>query len=137
LLAEQFLQRFARRLGRSVETISRRAVVVLKSYEWPGNVRELENVVERGVMLAKGKELRPEHLLMPGHDAVTSATAAATRGGVGDDLSVAELERLHVLAVLKRVGGNQKQAAQILEISKSTLWRKLKEYGVDASALQT
>jgi two-component system response regulator HydG len=137
LLAERFLQRFTRRLGRPVETISRRAVVVLKSYEWPGNVRELENVIERGVMLAKGKELRPEHLLMPGHDAAAGAGAAATRGGVGDDLSVSELERLHVLAVLKRVGGNQKQAAQILEISKSTLWRKLKEYGVDASALQT
>ena len=133
LLAQRFLERFSRRLGRKVEAVSRQAVVVLKSYAWPGNVRELENVIERGVMLAKGTELRPEHLLMPGLE--RGAPAQPTEGGVGDDLSVAELERLHVLAVLKRVGGNQKQAAQILGISKSTLWRKLKEYGVDAGSL--
>ena len=85
-------------------------------------------------MLAKGTELRPEHLLMPGLNP-GQPNAEPTEGGVGDDLTVAELERLHVLAVLKRVGGNQKQAAQILSVSKSTLWRKLKEYGVDAASL--
>jgi len=135
ILAVHFLERFARRLGRDVREISQRALLVLKSYDWPGNVRELENVIERGVMLAKGSELRPEHLLMPGGPAADSPPASGGAGGVGDPIPLSELERLHILAVLKSVGGNQKKAAAILEVSKSTLWRKLKEYGIDASSL--
>jgi len=133
LLASHFLERFARKLGREVSGISKKAMLVLKSYDWPGNVRELENVIERGLMLARGSELRPEHLVMPG--LASERKAAGTGLGVGDEITVSELERLHILAVLKGVGGNQKRATQILDVSKSTLWRKLKEYGIDASKL--
>ncbi len=133
-LASHFLTRFARRYGKPVSGISKKAMLVLKSYDWPGNVRELENVIERGLMLARGSELRPEHLVMPGasHD---EAKGVAPGQGVGDPITLSELERLHILAVLKRVGGNQKKATQLLDISKSTLWRKLKEYGIDAAKL--
>ncbi|HBP21431.1 MAG TPA: hypothetical protein DEA08_27040 [Planctomycetes bacterium] len=135
-LAGHFLRRFARRFGRPVEAISKKAMLVLKSYEWPGNVRELENVMERAVMLCRGKELRPEHLFMPGSGDLEEASAPTGEGsGVGDPIPLAELERLHILAVLKGLGGNQKRASGVLGISKSTLWRKLKEYGIDASKL--
>ncbi len=133
-LASHFLTRFARRYGKPVSGISKKAMLVLKSYEWPGNVRELENVMERALMLARGSELRPEHLVMPGVG--TSDDRSSQPGqGVGDPITLAELERLHVLAVLKSVSGNQKKATQILDVSKSTLWRKLKEYGIDASKM--
>ena len=122
--------------GRSVTEVSRKAMLVLKSYEWPGNVRELENVIERGVMLTRGTELRPEHLFLPG-SSLDSDRTNPTGQGVGDSISIADLEKLHILAVLKGCKGNQKQAASILEVSKSTLWRKLKEYGIDASTLAT
>jgi DNA-binding NtrC family response regulator len=138
ILAKFFLERFGRRLGRPVREVSKKAMLVLKSYEWPGNIRELENVIERAVMLAKGTELRPEHLFMPGSqslDASRDEPAGAGQGGVGDMISLHELERLHILAVLKELGGNQKKASGVLDISKSTLWRKLKEYGIDASKL--
>ena len=133
LLAEQFLTRFARRLGRPVREVGRKALLLLKGYDWPGNIRELESVIERGVMLCRGTELRPEHLVMPGAD---PGRAPRSEGqGVGDPLPLAELERLHILAILKRCQGNQRMAMQMLGISKSTLWRKLKEYGVDAGRL--
>ncbi|MGE0712291.1 MAG: sigma-54-dependent transcriptional regulator [Planctomycetota bacterium] len=136
LLAGHFLRRFARRFGRPVEVISKKAALVLKSYEWPGNVRELENVMERAVMLCRGTELRPEHLFMPGSgDLEERGKPPPSGGGVGDPITLADLERLHILAVLKGLSGNQKRAAQVLGISKSTLWRKLKEYGIDASKL--
>ncbi len=135
-LAIHFLARFARRLGRPAAELSKRAQLVLRSYDWPGNIRELENVIERGVMLCKGTELRPEHLLMPGGGAGLSAsdpanpTLPAGAGvALGDAVTLAEVERLHILGVLQREGGNQKRAAQVLDVSKSTLWRKLKEYG--------
>ena len=137
VIAGHFLRRFARRFGRPIESISKKAILMLKAYEWPGNVRELENVVERAVMLCKGTELRPEHLFMPGSQPIEERAARATGAaeGVGDPISLAELERLHILAVLKGLGGNQKRASGVLGISKSTLWRKLKDYGIDASKI--
>jgi DNA-binding NtrC family response regulator len=136
VLGGHFLQRFARRFGRPVEGISKKAMLVLKSYEWPGNVRELENVMERAVMLCRGTELRPEHLFMPGSGDLEERSKLPNTGqGVGDSISIHELERLHILAVLKGLNGNQKRASGVLGISKSTLWRKLKEYGIDASKL--
>jgi len=134
-LVGHFVERFARRYGRSVREINKKAMLVLQSYEWPGNVRELENVIERAMMLAKGTELRPEHLVMPGANTFEEQPepVRVEGAGLGDPISLAELERLHVLAVLKAVGGNQKKAAQVLGVSKSTLWRKLKEYGVDGA----
>ena len=137
VIAGHFLRRFARRFGRPVESVSKKAILMLKAYEWPGNVRELENVVERAVMLCKGTELRPEHLFMPGSQPIEdrSPRSAAGAEGVGDAISLSDLERFHILAVLKGLGGNQKRASGVLGISKSTLWRKLKDYGIDASKI--
>jgi len=145
-LAGHFLDRFVKRTGRPVIEISKKALGLLQGYDWPGNIRELENVIERGVMLAKGTELRPEHLMLPGSrslDGSGTHAALSTPPRVeepavddsGDLLSLAEVERRHVLAVLKACGGNQKKASSILQISKSTLWRKLKEYGIEAREL--
>ncbi len=143
-LAGHFLERYTKRFGRPVIEISKRALQLLQGYDWPGNIRELENVIERGVMLAKGTELRPEHLMLPGRGALDgAATPHSPVGRVeepaadesGDLLSLAEVERRHVLSVLKACAGNQKRASSILQISKSTLWRKLKEYGVEAREL--
>ena len=153
-LAVHFLERYAKRLGRPVLEISKRAMQMLQAYDWPGNVREVENVIERGVMLARGTELRPEHLMMPGRagleglaspgGAGTQTPSGALRAledqpatdeATGDLLSLAEVERRHILGVLKACGGNQKKASTVLGISKSTLWRKLKEYGIEASKL--
>ena len=136
-LVSHFLERFARRFGRPVQEISKKALLVLKSYDWPGNIRELENVIERAVMLARGTELRPEHLFMPGTEPAKSSDVRDIDLGLGDLISLAELEKKHILAVVKHMNGNQKKASEVLGVSKSTLWRKLKDYGIDASKLTT
>ncbi|HIE71038.1 MAG TPA: sigma-54-dependent Fis family transcriptional regulator, partial [Planctomycetes bacterium] len=111
-LAEHFLQRFATEHGRKANNFSDAAAATLIHAQWPGNVRQLENVIERAVMLARGTELRPENLFMPGSALESSAgKISATGQGLGDGISISELEKLHILAVLKDCGGNQKKPA--------------------------
>lgn len=126
-IVERCLQRFARRLGRETKGLSNSGWTVLEGYDWPGNIRELENVMERAVMLARGGEITPKQLV-----GLAGSSRDDVGGGVsvGDAVTVAEIERAHILGVLEGCGNNQRQAAKVLHISKSTLWRKLKEYGV-------
>ena len=161
VLAAHFLERYLKRQRKDVQGFSKKAHLLLQSYDWPGNVRELENVVERAVMLARGPEIRPENLLLPGSSGLDASSALARAAGTvvtvsswsedqsgdaapgaslpgpdeTDMVPLAEMERRHILGVLKSVGGNQKRAVACLGISKSTLWRKLKEYGVDSASI--
>ncbi|ABC81902.1 sigma-54 interaction domain-containing protein [Anaeromyxobacter dehalogenans] len=100
----------------------------LLAYRWPGNVRELGNVVRYAAAVARGAEIRPEHL----PEELTAPAGPAARGGTAGEpaamATLAEVERAHVLAVLERCGGSQAEAARVLGIGRNTLWRKLKAY---------
>ena len=107
-------------------------------YPWPGNVRELENAIEHAVVLCEGDKIRladlPETLQSP-----TGATFLAlppSREVAEDEtlLTLSELERRHILRVLSAVHDNQSEAAHRLGISRSTLWRKLREMGMEEKA---
>jgi two-component system response regulator AtoC len=123
-LAAHFLRTFADRLGRGVMTLAPDAVDCLLRHRWPGNVRELEKAIERAVVLA-GSELVTAADLPP-----------ALRGepeGSGirpQNRTLAEVEKAHILATLFERGWNQARAAEELGISRTTLWRKLREYGI-------
>jgi len=98
---------------------------ILLGYAWPGNVRELHNVLERGVALARGDEIRADDL--PGHVREKKpgdflAAAVARR------MSMADLEREYIARVLDDEGGNKTRAAQRLGLDRKTLYRKLEEY---------
>jgi two-component system response regulator HydG len=93
---------------------------LLLAHDWPGNVRELGNVVKHGAALARGGEVTPEHLPDPLRD------GARRRRPATDLRSLAEVEREHVFRVLELCGGNQVEAARVLGVSRSTLWRKLR-----------
>lgn len=130
LLAEYFLARHARQHKGRVPTLPREDLTLLMDYEWPGNVRELENLVERAIVMGSQSGVFTEEL----------ARLRRARGGgagpgrgeapslVGGDVTLAELERRHIEAVLKRCGGSQSQAARILGVNPSTLWRKMKAW---------
>ena len=92
----------------------------LQAYDWPGNVRELENVLERAAILAEDGRITRDHL----PSSVLENTHHAI--GVGGDRTLAEVERAHIEAVLERCQGNRSQAARILGINATTLWRKLR-----------
>ena len=93
---------------------------LLTGYDWPGNVRELRNVVERMAVLADDAVLKPADL--------PSEIRAQTARPDARSRSLAEAERCHILAVLGEVGGNKRKAAEMLGISQTTLYSKLKAY---------
>jgi len=122
ILAEHFLNRFCAAMGRAPMHFSAVAAEALRSHGWPGNVRELQNAVERAVVVsavgAGTIELRDLPL------AVTAAPA------VSSPLSLREVERTHVAAVLERTGWNVSQAARLLDIDRVTLYNKIRRYGL-------
>ena len=132
LLAEQFRQRYARKHGVEVLGISQACMSALKRHSWPGNVRELQNVIERAVILcSEGGVLEPAHLGLTEKPAGPAGMPPSTADS-GAFLTMAEMEKLHVLAALERSKGNRTQAAKMLDISIRTLRNKLHEYKVES-----
>ncbi|HEY1768371.1 MAG TPA: sigma-54 dependent transcriptional regulator [Terracidiphilus sp.] len=135
LLAAHFLDRISREHGRKF-TLSDEALRTMMRYDWPGNVRELENSVERACALSSGPVLQlgdlPTQLQQQGLDARRLSAASATHGtGVGPEVkTLAEREREAILDAIRTLNGDKLQAAKLLGIGKTTLYRKLKEYGI-------
>jgi DNA-binding NtrC family response regulator len=120
LLQKFFLDLFAIQFGRSVKGLTRRAQSVLSRYFWPGNIRELQNVIGHGCMMATGDLIDlpdlPEYL----------HSRESAREGQGL-LTLEEVEKRHVHSVLAQVGGNKLEAAEILGISRATIYRILSQ----------
>ncbi|NOY58991.1 MAG: sigma-54-dependent Fis family transcriptional regulator [Calditrichaeota bacterium] len=131
-LAKLFLEENNREFNKNIQGISREAQRMLNQYPWPGNVRELRNVLERSVILCNQQEIRPEFLHLEPHEPITVPTVAgpSVAEAGGDSETLAEIERQHILRVLEKNNNNKSRAARILNISRSTLREKLKEYGV-------
>jgi DNA-binding NtrC family response regulator len=126
MLATYFLDKHARRTGKKVEAISDEVMRILSGYAFPGNVRELENVIERGVALARGGVLEVSHL----PEDLRDGSVRVFRREGGRILSLEEQERAYIGWVLKEVDGNRSRAAAILGIDRVSLWRKLKRYRI-------
>jgi len=128
LLAQHFLGDHAARAGKHIGGLSPAAAEKMLAYSWPGNVRELQNCMERAVALARYDQITVEDL--------PEQIRAYRRSHVlvaGDDpselVSLAEVERRYILRVVEAAGGNKTMAADILGITRKTLYRKLQEYG--------
>jgi DNA-binding NtrC family response regulator len=121
LLVEHLLERVAHELHRDVRGVTDEAMHLLCANPWPGNVRELENALTRAAVLARGPVIGAEHL------ALGAPVAAAATGATGLDAddSLAAAVRAHVRRVLDQTGGNKRQAARILGISRPRLDRIL------------
>ena len=118
-LLQHYVGLFAREYGREVTGFDRDSVQRLEGYAWPGNVRELKNLVERHVVLADQPLM---HLQGLPEDGVDTA-----HNGLADDFpTLQQLEQRYIARVLEHCDGNRTQAATMLGVDKSTLWRKLK-----------
>lgn len=126
LLAELFLQRYTSKYGKPITGISQSAFSLLARYDWPGNVRELESAIERSVLFCPDKQLAPEHL----PEQLRGARADAFRCEIPPYLTLQEIEREAIQQTLERTGGNVKKTAQILNLHRPTLYRKLKKFGI-------
>ena len=123
LLVKHFLRKISRSQNIAEKTISKEAMTALVNYDWPGNVRELENAIERAVILSTG-EIDLEGLPAK----IRENSFHETRDADRFKITLEEFERQYVLDVLKSVGDDKSQAANILGIDLSTLYRKLKRY---------
>jgi formate hydrogenlyase transcriptional activator len=125
-LVRHFTQRFARRMGRRIETIPSAVMDALVRYPWPGNVRELQNVIERAVILSPGPSLQ-----VPAGDLQPAATQAPVPTGAA--VTLADAEREHILSALHEtdwVVGGPKGAAARLGMKRSLLYWKMKKLGI-------
>jgi DNA-binding NtrC family response regulator len=116
-LAAHFAQHFAREMGRAERRLSPAAIARLRAHAWPGNVRELRNVIERAVLLADGERIEVSDVDVSDAPAPEESTASIPSRG----LSMREAERALVLAALARAGFVQKDAAQLLGVSRRKL----------------
>jgi DNA-binding NtrC family response regulator len=132
VLAQRFLARYCAANGLPVDSkvFSREALDQLGSYPWPGNIRELESTVSRAALSAPGRTIR-------GTDVDFLHANAAVGERVPERLpSLRETERAHIVRVLDAVAWNKKEAAEVLEISRGTLYRKISEYGLEPTRVR-
>ncbi len=122
-LARYMVKRMADRLNIPKLRLDSTVIDYLTGYPWPGNVREMENALERGAILSRDGQIIPEHL----PSSITRSQAARHAAGIVGGKTLLDMEREYIQAVLESCGGNKSRAAEILGISYSTLWRKLKE----------
>jgi two-component system response regulator HydG len=132
LLAQHFLEKYARRNRKTVKGFAPLAMDMLLKYDWPGNVRELENAIERAVILLSGDHVTEKQLPLrimrehPGHEPAADAAMPATDG----TRTLEEMEKEAIVATLDAADGNKSEAARRLGISRKTLHNKLKAYGL-------
>lgn len=124
LLAENFLKRYNEKYSKHISRISQRAFALLMRHDWPGNVRELESVIERAVLFCKENHIMAEDL--PEH--MQAAQAGHFRCVIPPYLTMEEIEREAIEQTLARNAGNVKRTAEILDLHRPTLYRKLKKY---------
>ncbi len=129
VLARHFLKKQA---TASTPDLTDAAIETLSEYSWPGNVRELRNVMERLAILRADEEIRTEDLP---RDLTTARRADGSSGElVGQPISLEELERAHIRAILQRENWHQGRTADTLGISAKTLYRKIRTYGLERPA---
>lgn len=132
LLVEYFLEKVMEKLKKGKRVFSKEAMHALVNYDWPGNIRELQNMIERAVALSKNEIINVNELLVP-----VEGFTAVEMGPLDDEkrksfivTTLAEQEKNAIIDALNKYDGNQTKVAQILGISTTTLWRKIKKYKI-------
>jgi two-component system response regulator PilR (NtrC family) len=137
LLAQYFLEKYAREMGKDVQSLSSYASEALKNYHFPGNVRELENIIQRGVALEQSKLILPESLRLADHkrqeSSFPSMPSAPEIPSEGFDMErwLSDMEKQLIQKALEKTGGVKTEAARILGISFRSLRYKIEKLGLD------
>ena len=128
LLVDHFVRKFNAQQGKRIEGISENALGVLMSCEYPGNVRQLQNVIEHAVVLCRGERIEIDCLPAELVQEAPGRRSGEPRSAIGP---LPEAEAAAILQALRDHGGHRGKTAETLGIDKSTLWRKMKKYGID------
>jgi two-component system response regulator AtoC len=128
-LAQVFLAKYSAKLGKKIPTISKEALHTLMNYSWPGNVRELEHQIERAVALTSASVLSSDDFDF-GTDTSRKTVDAFHGAQNTSSNSLEDMEKEHILKVLKEVDYNKSRASEVLGIDRATLYRKAQKYGI-------
>ncbi|MFC1523520.1 sigma-54 interaction domain-containing protein [Thermodesulfobacteriota bacterium] len=131
LLCTYFLKKFAETGNTRVAAVSPEVINLLMEYDFPGNIRELSNIIERGLALASGPMIETHHL--PDDFKENSFQVCRVKQEKSRFNTLEEHEMEYILWVLKEVQGNKTLASKILGVDRSSLWRKLKRYGIESN----
>jgi DNA-binding NtrC family response regulator len=138
VLAQHFARQSCRHNGLPAKTISQEAMRVLMAYEWPGNIRQLENAIEHAVAMSASvseinADVLPEELRERGNATMLS-TLSIPEDGINFTSVVSQLERELILRCLEKTGGNKRQAARLLNLSRTTFIDKLQRLNLNSAA---
>ncbi|MFI5212242.1 MAG: sigma-54-dependent transcriptional regulator [Ignavibacteria bacterium] len=125
IFIKHFIEHYSSKLNKMINTVSPKFVKELRKYPFRGNIRELKNIIERAVIIASNNELTADLLPV---DVINSQPGASSK-------SLNEIEKGHILKILAENEGNKTQTAKALGIGTATLYRKLKEYGIEKTIL--
>jgi transcriptional regulator with PAS, ATPase and Fis domain len=133
-LVRGMVARYATKFGKKLFGVCPEALRALEAFPWPGNIRQVENVLQQAVLVSAGSELRIHHLspLIHNRTEVPSNVTISTPGGFGGTLkqSRESTERTNILRALEKAGQSRTRAAQLLGVSRVTLYKKMKKYGL-------
>ncbi len=132
LLAEHFLQRYREKMGKTVTAVSGEAMAMLQAYRWPGNIRELENVIERAVALERTPVVLPDSLppAVRGEAPRPDASVILSDDGFRLEAHVEQIERAYLAEALRKAGGVQSRAAEMLGMSFRSFRYYAKKYDI-------
>ena len=126
LLAKAFVKNFSARLARPVTEITPAFLEALEQQPWKGNIRELRNVIERSLIVSEGERLDVSDLPLD----IQNAHYEQSDETSPDSFELSAMERRHIARVLEYTKGNKTEAARLLKIGLTTLYRKIEEYGI-------
>ena len=135
VLIRAFLEKYNNESGKDVLRISDEALAVLMNYDYPGNVRELQNTIKHAVVFSDNNMITKASLppSIPGQPLLSSGDSGRVETLIkgGKFIKISEMEKKLIAETLSLTGNNHTVAARYLGISRSTLWRKMKEYGIE------
>jgi transcriptional regulator with PAS, ATPase and Fis domain len=126
-LAEYFLHANRKKYGHNIKGIDRDTLAIMEEYDWPGNVRELENVIERAIIFSSGSSLTVDNLIPKEHKPTHDRYRLKSEN---TGLSLKSGEKFLIQRALQEADGNITKAAKTLGITRATMYRKIKAYGI-------
>jgi DNA-binding NtrC family response regulator len=145
-LVNVFVNRFGKLSGKEINKVDPSAMDKLISYHWPGNIRQLQNSIRRAILITTNDTLLPEHFDFPDLDANDLRNIESLEDGLskleaalrrGDVLPLSEVEEVFIRRALNATHGNISAAAEKLDVGRSTVYRKMQEYGIKLEDYQT
>ena len=130
LLIEDFIKKHTKHISKKIEGVSKEALSILMDYNWPGNIRELENVIERAIILNKGKEITPADFPDFLNKAQQKNTINLDGNGLKLKAALQSPEKDLILKALEGADWNRNDAAKVLGINRTTLYKKMHKFGL-------